>query len=298
MGSLVQPIPYQGSKRKIAREILRHFPVETRQFVEPFAGSGAMSIAMAQSGRARKFWVNDAHPALMALWREIIERPSQLSDAYSELWFEQIGQEREFFNLVRDRFNRHQSPVDFLYLLARCVKASVRYNSKGEFNNTPDNRRKGARPSEMRRRIERTSELLSTKAYLTCLDYKQVLADCEQDDLVYMDPPYQGVRGRRDKRYLPDFEEAEFHAALKELNHRDIPFAVSYDGRTGDRLYGAPLPQDLGLQRLELQVGRSTQSTLLGRNEVTYESLYLIAGSGRCSPFVCTSSGFSLGCRA
>ena len=50
---------------------------------------------------------------------------------------------------------------------------------------------------------------------------------------------------------------------------------VSYDGRTGEKRYGAPLPAELKLLHLEIRVGRSTQATLLGRDSVTYESLYL-----------------------
>lgn len=53
---------------------------------------------------------------------------------------------------------------------------------------------------------------------------------------------------------------------------------------TGEREYGAPLPSALGLKRLFLHVGRSTQSTLLGRHEDTIESLYVtpeLVGPGR-----------------
>ena len=79
----------------------------------------------------------------MDLWREIIENPDAISQAYSRLWNAQLGNERDFFDQVRTRFNQSHRPADFLYLLARCVKAAIRYNSNGEFNNTPDNRRKG-----------------------------------------------------------------------------------------------------------------------------------------------------------
>jgi len=34
------PIPYQGSKRNLASQILRFFPDEINRLVEPFAGSG------------------------------------------------------------------------------------------------------------------------------------------------------------------------------------------------------------------------------------------------------------------
>ena len=65
---------------------------------------------------------------------------------------------------------------------------------------------------------------------------------------------------------------------LRKLNERGIQFIVSYDGRTGDKVFGELLPDDLGLTRLEVRAGRSTQATLLGRSDVTYESLYLSAG--------------------
>lgn len=41
------PIPYQGSKRNLAKQILSFFPNDTRVLFEPFAGSAAISIAAA-----------------------------------------------------------------------------------------------------------------------------------------------------------------------------------------------------------------------------------------------------------
>jgi len=270
-----QPIPYQGSKRQIAPRILQHFPAHVSRLVEPFAGSAAFSIAVAARQRADRFWINDAHAPLIGLWREIVYRPDSLADKYSFLWNDQLGRERAYFDRVRKRFNETHDPADFIYLLARCVKAAIRYNASGEFNNTPDNRRKGARPAQMRRRIFHASELLRKRTRLTAWDYKKVLAHCADADLVYMDPPYQGVCGNRDRRYLPKVDREQFCDELAKLNDRDIMFVVSYDGRTGARIYGKPLPDSLSLTHLEICAGRSTQATLLGRADVTFESLYL-----------------------
>jgi len=55
----------------------------------------------------------------------------------------------------------------------------------------------------------------------------------------------------------------------------DSGYIVSYDGRRGDKTFGELLPASLDLAHIELDAGRSSQSTLLGRDEVTYESLYL-----------------------
>lgn len=269
------PIPYQGSKRLIAPTILAYCPRNVARFVEPFAGSAATSLAAAYRRQAESFWLNDAHRPLIRLWREILNRPKALVEAYSELWQSQQGRERVFFDEVRARFNQKHDPADFLYLLARCVKAAIRYNSAGEFNNTPDNRRLGARPSEMRWRVFGAADLLARRTRLSAHDYKLVLNDCERDDLIYMDPPYQGVCGDRDQRYAPKMMHDEFCCELESLNHRGLMYVVSYDGRTGEKQYGELLPADLKLLHLEIRAGRSTQATLLGRSCVTYESLYL-----------------------
>jgi DNA adenine methylase len=90
-----------------------------------------------------------------------------------------------------------------------------------------------------------------------------------------MDPPYQGVCKNRDSRYCPTIDHGEFCAALAALNAKECKFLVSYDGRTGDKTYGQPLPKSLNLVHIEVHAGRSTQATLLGRDHETYESLYL-----------------------
>ncbi len=90
-----------------------------------------------------------------------------------------------------------------------------------------------------------------------------------------MDPPYQGVCGERDPRYLKSVPFTEFVEVLETLNARDISYLVSYDGRTGDKVHGRRLPNVLRLHLVELDAGRSSQATLLGREEITVESLYL-----------------------
>jgi DNA adenine methylase len=151
----------------------------------------------------------------------------------------------------------------------------VRYNANGEFNQSPDNRRMGALPETMREHILGASHLLRGKTECSSRDYKEAAARATADDLVYMDPPYQGVCGERDPRYLKGVGFDEFVEVLESLNFRDIKYLVSYDGRTGERVHGRKLPERLRLHLIELHAGRSSQATLLGRDEVTVESLYL-----------------------
>jgi DNA adenine methylase len=269
------PIPYQGSKRLLAPTILNYFPHGRVKLLEPFAGAAAVSIAAARKDRVTRIVLNDINEPLMDLWRAIINSPTAIASAYEALWKAQLGRERQYYDVVRDCFNKAHEPSCLLYLLARCVKASVRYNSDGEFNQSPDNRRRGMNPETMRWHIVTASRLLKGKTTICVADYQCALDEAEPGDVVYMDPPYQGVCTNRDPRYISLLDFEAFTTALRRLNQRAISFILSYDGKTGDRSYGKPMPKDLGLVHIEVDAGRSSQATLLGRSHNTYESIYL-----------------------
>jgi len=270
-----QPFQYQGSKRALAATILQYLPTGSQRVVEPFAGSAAFSIACAARGRAQEFWLNDYNKPLSELLCLIINRPEDIADYYKATWRGEDQDAIEHYYRIREDFNRTNEASLLLYLLARCVKGSVRYNSEGLFNQSPDKRRLGTRPDTMRDNILGVSMLMRGKTIVTAQDYRDVLANCRASDVVYMDPPYQGVCGERDSRYLSGISFDDFVAALDQLNERGVRFIISYDGRLGEQTYGQPLPDYLDLTLIELEAGRSSQATLLGRQDVTFESLYL-----------------------
>ena len=273
--TLPQPFQYQGSKRALASLILRYLPEQATRLVEPFCGSAAVSIAAAARGRAGEFWLNDFNKPLAELLTLMINSPKELAKSYEALWRSNHDDALEHYYQVREQFNRHHDPRLLLYLLARCVKGAVRYNGEGLFNQSPDKRRLGTRPETMKQNIATISVLLRGKTIVTASSYEAVLANVRPDDVVYFDPPYQGVCGERDSRYFAGISFDDFVGELETLNHKSIRYLVSYDGRLGNRVYGKPLPAKLNLTLVEIEAGRSSQATLLGRSEMTIESLYL-----------------------
>jgi DNA adenine methylase len=273
--NIPHPIPYQGSKRGLAAKILDYFPNDVEMLVEPFAGSAAISLAAALMKKAKRFHLNDLNKPLIDLIEKIVNSPEVIARQYAGLWKDQNKNPQVYYKTIRGKFNESGKPEYFLYLLARCVKASVRYNSRGEFNQSPDNRRLGTMPETMRENIIRASFLLKGKTTFSSQNYRDVLDAVGPKDMVYMDPPYQGVCGERDSRYVSGIQICEFIETLEFLNKRGIRYIVSYDGRTGDKAFGKELPSHLNLLRVELNAGRSTQATFLGREDITYESLYI-----------------------
>lgn len=272
---LPHPIPYQGSKRNLASRILRLFPNQFERLIEPFAGSAAISIASAYYFKANRFLINDLNSPLICLWNNIINNPQTIIKAYHDIWYGQIGNEEEYYYKARDIFNKTKNPAYLLFLLAKCVKAAVRYNAQGDFNQSPDNRRLGRNPQMMRNEILRVSNLLKGKTELMSTEYLDILDISTANDLIYLDPPYQGTGLNGGFNYSSNIDFDNFVFSLFEINYRDVPFILSFDGRTGDKIHGNPLPADLNLTKIEVNAGRSSQSTLLNRNETTFESIYI-----------------------
>jgi DNA adenine methylase len=269
-----QPFPYQGSKRGLARAVLGFLPDDTETLVEPFAGSAAVSIAAQHAKVANAAAISDVNAPLMALWRRILDDPHRLADEYERLWHASAPDPKAFFFRTRAEFNASGEPALLLYLLNRIVKGAVRYSKTGDFNQSADNRRLGARPDAVRDRLVRTAATM-TGTVLTAGPYEEHLASAGPRDVVYLDPPYQGVTDTADHRYLAGLARTDFERALGAANDARVSYLVSYDEIRADNKYGHPLDPALGLTHLHLAAGRSAQSTLGGGSEMTTESLYL-----------------------
>lgn len=272
------PIPYQGSKRSQAAEIVRLIKQhgKVRTLYEPFAGSAAVSIRAAALGIVQNHVLGDTCKPLMGIWEQILQCPERLASEYEALWLGQLESGEDYFNNIRSEFNTGTPKPSFLlYLIARCVKNSVRFNASGNFTQSVDRRRLGTRPEKMKSALVCAGALLRGKAMCFMGDFKQCIDTAGPNDFVYMDPPYQGTTYGRDKRYYGQLRREDLIESLFALNARGVPWLLSYDGHTGTKSYGELLPASLGAERILMHVGRSTQATLNGKNLSTVESLYI-----------------------
>jgi DNA adenine methylase len=278
-GKVPHIVQYQGSKRKLAPQILQYMPERFSRLVEPFSGMAAISVAVATENRTNSYYINDLNAPLITMLQEAIEHPAELLTAYRNVWTQQFAygdNHTAHFYEVRERFNQGEiTPANMLYLLARCVKGAVRYNENGNFNQSPDKRRHGTSPANLERNLFEISRLLKGRTIFSALDYRDVLAQVQSGDLVYMDPPYQGVTNVRDNRYISGVDFDAFVEALEMLNQKNVDYLVSYDGECGGKGYGQDLPEHLGCKKILLNAGISSQATLLGKKEITMEALYI-----------------------
>jgi len=274
-----QPFPLQGSKRGQVPIINRLLPIDCSRLVEPFCGSAAVSIGARYHRKTEQIAISDTNLSLIRLWQSILTDATGLACKYEEIWSGQLdGDARAYFNMVRERYNNAGAedgdPADFLFLLNKIVKGALRYGRNGRMNQSADTRRLGAKPSTVRTRLLSTSAVLAGASAM-CRDYTDALEETSSEDVIYLDPPYQGTTDTRDKRYISGLSVDDFEREVRCAAERDLSLIISYDALRGEAIYGRPLDPNIGLVPLDVITGVSAQGTLLGRKQEAHETIYL-----------------------
>ena len=90
-----------------------------------------------------------------------------------------------------------------------------------------------------------------------------------------MDPPYQGVCANRDPRYIEGLSFDDLVETLDDLNVERVSFILSYDGRTGAKVFGTTFAQVAWPDSDRARRWPLVPSHTVGACGNTVESLYL-----------------------
>lgn len=278
----LQPvIKWSGSKRTQAGAIIDHFPNHIDTYYEPFVGGGSVLYHLLHTNiEVKQYCCSDINQDLIALWNKIKDEPLELSEAYSEHWHnlntntnqldirDNLERKKEYFYAIRERLNQKHQPEDFLFILRTCTNGLVRYNKKGEFNNSFHITRDGIRPDTLSKIIMEWSELLNQKnVTFSCHSYDTI--STQSNDVLYLDPPYANTKGM----YFGAINYEDLWAWLeKQKGH----YYLSFDGTCSaiDQTYD--VPKHLYSSHEYLKSGCSSFRRLVS-NDTSYvhESLYI-----------------------
>ncbi len=265
--SLDPVIKWSGSKRKIAPLLACLLP-EAKCYFEPFVGSGAMlPFRPSEPGVA-----GDVIPELVQLWIAIRDEPERTIQEYNRRWQKLQSEGYTAYYQIRDSFNVTRNPHDFLFLSRTCVNGLIRFNKNGDFNNSLHHTRPGIAPERLATLIHQWSHYTQNITFVTG-DYRQTLENAQTGDFAFLDPPYNGTKGR----YIPmDFDFEEFYLELGRLNRVGVKWILTFDGKAGDRAYESPVPPDLYTTKIELPTGNSPFTKLMRTSlDPVIESVYL-----------------------
>jgi DNA adenine methylase len=265
--SLAPVIKWSGSKRKVA-PILAYLLPETKCYFEPFVGSGAMlPFRPSEIGIA-----GDVIPELIQLWIAIRDAPELTIKEYERRWRQLQNEGHTAYYEIREAFNATRNPHDFLFLSRTCVNGLIRFNKNGDFNNSLHHTRPGISPERLSQIVYQWNRYIQDVTFIVA-DYHQTLENATKGDLAFLDPPYNGTKGR----YMPtDFDFDKFYLELARLNRVGVKWILTFDGMAGDRTYESPIPPHLYTTKVELPTGNSPFTKLMKTSlDAVIESVYL-----------------------
>lgn len=268
-------IKWSGSKRSQAQNIVSFFPREIDTYYEPFCGGCSVLRAMFETDiKVKKYVCSDINITLISLWLLIKSNPKMVVSEYKKLWeklnsLESIEQQKEFYEEIRERYNKTKHPLDFIFLNRTCFNGLIRYNKNGEFNSPFHINRGGIKPNTFEKIIMEWSKLLNQhNVEFKISTYRWIKP--EENDFLYLDPPYAKTKGI----YGDEFDNVRFFKWLKNL---PCKWALSYDGKSGDEDNTYDVPTDLYDEHMYLSSGNSSfkRITESDKNANVFESLYL-----------------------
>lgn len=225
--TIVPPIKCQGIKTKLTPWIRSAMPPNFEgRWIEPFMGSGAVAFNV----RAKQALLADSNPHIIRFYQAVSDRqitPDSVRRFLKEEGEELRRSEGERYYAVRERFNQHGDPLDFLFLNRACFNGLMRFNRKGQFN-VPfcrkPNRFSQAYITKIANQVQAVSNLTALGAYdFRCQNFTATIEAAQKDDFLYCDPPYIA----RHADYFSGWDETNERQLARSLSKAPCGFILS-----------------------------------------------------------------------
>ena len=224
----IPPIKTQGIKTKLIKFISENIDWSGKgKWVEPFFGSGVVLFNISP----KKALATESNIHIVNLYKSI--QSNKITSKKVREFLELEGAKLEkhgesYYYEVRDRFNEHGNPYDFLFLNRACFNGLMRFNSKGKFNVPFCRKPKRFSKSyvtKITNQVSWLSSLLKDKKYwkFEVMDWKKSVQNIAKNDFLYLDPPYYG----RHTNYYDMWNEFDLHDLAEFLKETECSFALS-----------------------------------------------------------------------
>lgn len=227
MKIVVPPLKIQGIKTKlipmIKQSILWN---DSKIWIEPFLGSGSVLFNM----QPQNAIVSDTNKHIINVYKGIQDNSINSSNVRTFLESEGAKLEvsnGEYYYDVRERFNLHGDPLDFIFLNRSCFNGMMRFNKKGDFNvpfcRKPERFQK-ALITRICNQIQLVSDIMQNKNWtFKVADWKDTVSNASHNDFIYLDPPYIGLHAD----YYNTWDENDAFELLKTMNNTSAGYALS-----------------------------------------------------------------------
>lgn len=176
---------WAGGKTWFTNHIEKLLPENVNNYYEPFLGGGAIFFYLKSKGLINgKCYLSDSNEELINTYKVLKRNPKELF----ELLKTHIDSETEYYRMRETIYiDNIERASRFMYLNKTSFNGIYRVNKNGGYN-VPYGYRK------LENLYDFEYLTLISKMFKNCFftvkDFKKVLYDVKQNDLVFIDPPY------------------------------------------------------------------------------------------------------------
>lgn len=278
----VSPLRYPGGKARMAGFLGEMFAnqwglMQVEVWIEPYAGGAGAGLTLLDREEVGEVWLTEKHPALAALWREIL-RDTSLADrvegtrADMDLW----AWARQL--IARSAAGERPEDHDLAFaalIVNRCSRSGIVTPSAGPIGGkNQDGRWTVAsrwNPESLAERLRHLHSLRHAIRFTEGDAVEQILSldDCGYEDevLLFVDPPYL----REGNRLYANGMSAEDHQALADaLNASPARWLLTYDDEPevlrlypDQRVLAYQIPNTANRQRIATEYAVASDNLML-----------------------------------
>lgn len=185
-------LQWVGGKRNMIQQYKKYFPADYNTYYEPFVGGGAVFFSLLPSNAI----ITDSNQELIETYKAIRDSPEEVISLLEEL---KKKHSKELYMAIREldriydlffEFSLVEIASRMIYLNQTCFNAVYRVNKKSQFN-VPIG-------SSLNRLIcDKNAIIIASKilkkAKIICADFEEALLGHNENDFIYLDPPYEPV---------------------------------------------------------------------------------------------------------
>lgn len=221
-------LKYRGGKSREIPRFIQYIPKEFDRYIEPFLGGGALYFYLEPDNAI----VNDANARLMTFYRQLRDdyptmriQLDMLQEIYEKNQTEYKilkaespdvrvpNANEELYYRIRNLFNHPDDTfidgVLYFFINKTAYSGMIRYNSNGEYN-VPF----GRYPNLNTKMVTEGHSKLLQRAELFNLDYSEIFNMAQENDFMFLDPPYDCV--------FNDYGNIDMMNGFDEQEHRRL----------------------------------------------------------------------------
>jgi DNA adenine methylase len=247
-----QLLKWIGNKYRSAPTILDHAPYRFGTYYEPFLGTGGVLGTLNPDDAI----AGDTLTPLVDLWQLVKGNPEEVIDHYKETVQKmEEGDKEAVYEEIKASYNEDPKPLDLLMISRTCYGGVIRFTENGEIS-TPVGPHDPMKTTTFERRVNEWTEIVQDTTFYN-QSFEETLSTVEEDDLVYLDPPY--VLTQSILYGAQDFSLEELYDEIERCKEIGAYVMLSIDGskKSGDVEVDVGIPDGLFEREVLIDKGSS-----------------------------------------